>query len=360
MSEEEPGSEKRLADSRPEESTSQAPAQDSRLPQEESARSGARLGPSPRKRRRIRRRRLVLIIVGVVIVLIIGAAFATAEYTGRSSFCRTCHEMEVYYQDWQASAHAEAGCRDCHIPPGFASFVKTKLFSFREIWVHITSTVTPPLAVTREIPDANCLACHRGPGDASLGDTLFSHAAHADLKCAGCHVRLVHRDVNPPYYVDPAAMAACLICHDGARAPGRCSYCHTAPHEARGECGECHNLQSWGGASFTHPFPLTGAHARLACTDCHVAGPGVETIPGTQLPRAASGCISCHGDEHGGLADCASCHTPEGWTPANFTHPQVGEHIPGGEERLDCASCHKSGFAGYSCTPCHSGTPGGD
>jgi nitrate/TMAO reductase-like tetraheme cytochrome c subunit len=360
MDEEEPRSRQRFADSVPEGSASPAPALDSGSLQEEPKSSCAGKGPPPHKRRRIRRRRLVLIILGVVVVFIVGGALGAAEYTGRSSFCRSCHEMEAYYQDWQVSTHAEAQCRDCHIPPGLLSFVKTKLFSFREIWVHITGTVTPPLGVTRDIPDANCLACHSKPGDPALADTSFSHSAHADLRCVNCHVRVVHRDINPPYYVGPATKPACLVCHDGKTAPDRCSYCHTPSHSPMGECDVCHTQQSWTGASFTHAFALSGAHASLACADCHVTKPGVGNIPGTQLPRADPACVSCHGDEHGGLIDCASCHTPERWTPATFTHPRVGEHVPGGEARLDCASCHKSGFASYSCTPCHSGTPGGD
>ena len=384
----------------------------------------------PKSSRRRRRLRLAGIIVGGIIIVLAIASFATAEYTSRSSFCNSCHEMNPYYDSWQASVHTSAECRDCHIPPGFIAYVKTKLFSLREVWVHVTGQPEAPLAVTREIPDANCLDCHPDPGEispAAPATVGFSHQIHEDRNCIGCHIRVVHRAVNPPYYVDPGAMSSCLECHDGTSAPATCSTCHTPPHEPRGECGDCHSTQSWTGGAFEHPFALTGAHANLDCTDCHVSKPGVETIPGYNLPRADPACsschtppheprgecsdchntqsfadvtfehpfaltgahanldctdchvskpgvetipgydlpkadpacISCHGDHHQGLTDCADCHTPEGWSPANFNHPQVGEHIPSGEHRLDCAQCHPNGYGTHSCAPCHQGTPSG-
>ena len=74
-------------------------------------------------------------------------------------------------------------------------------------------------------------------------------------------------------------------------------------------------------AASEHPFPRTGAHANLACPDCHVSKPGAEIIPGTELPRPDPACVSCHGDKHGGLTDCASCHTPTVWTDVTFRAP---------------------------------------
>jgi nitrate/TMAO reductase-like tetraheme cytochrome c subunit len=313
-------------------------------------------------RRRRRRWIIGLSIAGAIIVLLIVASFVTAHYTSKSSFCNTCHEMHPYYNSWLDSVHATptAECRQCHIPPGPIPYIKTKLFSFREIWVHVTGSPTPPLAVTREIPNSNCLECHNPPTDPELPTVTFSHETHSGLDCISCHVRLVHRTVNPPYYENPAAMKSCLQCHNGSIAPGRCSTCHTPPHEPRGECSDCHSTVGWANVDFKHPFPLTGGHATLACTDCHVSKPGVENIPGTDLPKADPACVSCHGDHHNGLPDCAKCHTPESWQQTTFAHPPVGEHIPAGERPLDCSACHPSGYAAASCTPCHSGTPGGD
>ena len=76
--------------------------------------------PPDGKPHRKRRRRWViaLSIIGAVIVVLIISAFVTAHFTSASSFCDSCHEMEPYYESWQASTHSSVECRECHIPPG--------------------------------------------------------------------------------------------------------------------------------------------------------------------------------------------------------------------------------------------------
>ena len=316
---------------------------------------------SPHRPRKRRRRWIIAgSVVGAVIVVLVAAAFVTAHFTSRSSFCDSCHEMNAYYASWQNSAHSGAECRDCHIPSGFVPYIEKKLGSLREIYVHLSGNPKPPLAATAEIPNANCFRCHDNPPtDPSLPNVNFAHKTHAGLTCVSCHVRLVHRTVNPPVYQNPGAMASCMQCHNGTIAPSTCSTCHVPNHEARGECSTCHNQQTWTGTSFTHPFAITGGHASLDCTNCHVSKIGVENVPGS-LPKADPACVSCHGDHHKGLSDCAKCHTPEGWQKTTFVHQQVGKHMPAGEKLLNCTDCHKSGFTAATCTPCHSGTPTGD
>jgi nitrate/TMAO reductase-like tetraheme cytochrome c subunit len=380
----------------------------------------------PPKRRRLRRRWIALIVVASILVVLVVAAFITAHYTSRSSFCDTCHEMDPYYTSWQASSHATAECKDCHIPPGVIPYVETKLASFREVWVHLTGGAEAPLAVTREIPSSSCRRCHSLPEMLIFQNSSFSHEAHKDQPCIKCHVRVVHKSVNPPYYSSPGKMESCLACHDGTTAPASCSYCHTPGHEPRGECASCHDTQDWG-SNFVHPFPRTGGHVDIACNDCHAKRTGAEPIPGTglykaspvcaschtpghtprgncnvchtteswssgfnhpfprtgghagvacatchktrsgaalipgtTLPKAPSACVSCHGDHHGGLTNCARCHSVAGWKPAHFSHPSAGPHVSG-EERLSCSRCHPSGYgSSVSCTSCHGSGGGGD
>ncbi len=233
----------------------------------------------------MRRRWTVLIVLSCVLVALVIAAFVAAHYTSRSSFCDTCHEMDPYYASWMASSHASAECADCHIPPGLVPYIETKLFSLREVWVHITGGTDVPLAVTREIPNESCYRCHSTPQDVTLEGVTFSHAEHEEEYCIDCHVRFVHTDVNPPYYESPATMDACVKCHDGTRAAGECSVCHEAPHEPRGECAACHNTNAWKPSAFTHP--QVGEHIPrgehpLSCTDCHTTGFGSQSC-------------SCHG-----------------------------------------------------------------
>ena len=191
---------------------------------------------APSKPHRRRRRRWIIAgsVVGGVIVLLVIAAFVAAHFTSRSSFCNSCHEMNPYYASWQTSTHKTAECRDCHIPPGVIPYIETKLGSFREIYVHFSANPEAPLAVTREIPNASCFRCHTNPpADPSLPNVIFAHKTHSGIDCISCHVRLVHRSVTPPAYVDPATMPACLQCHNGSIAPSACSTCHPVTPETK-------------------------------------------------------------------------------------------------------------------------------
>jgi nitrate/TMAO reductase-like tetraheme cytochrome c subunit len=301
-----------------------------------------------------------LTIIAIIIIVLAGASMAVAsQFTESNKFCGTaCHEMLPYNATWQASKHRNVNCVTCHIGPGIGNFIVAKTSALREVWVHLTGQVKAPIAVTRNIPNSICQGsgCHPGQQKDlvlySQTKTTFKHSSqgHSSKKCIDCHSQVVHTNIPGRADIPPQSMTACFKCHkDGAT---NCSYCHTAPHQSRGECSGCHSMGSFaGGKNFTHPQPLVGAHATLQCQQCHVNGPG--TFP--------TGCVKCHGDHHNGLPDCAKCHLITHFLPANFTHPQEGPHIPAGEEPLQCSQCHTNGFGSASC-PCHGGKPptGGD
>jgi nitrate/TMAO reductase-like tetraheme cytochrome c subunit len=320
-------------------------------------------GPSGGKKRRMsRRRKIVLIVIAAIIVVVIIASFVAAEAMSTNSSCNSCHEMNPYYESWSASSHKDAKCVECHIPPGFPNFVKAKVMSLNELWVHATGQHLPPFAVTREITRSSCLRCHQDGGPQTEGTTRFPHSNHAAVKCVDCHVRIVHSTVHPPYYVKPMLMARCLKCHSGqiGSPPSKCSTCHTQPHEVRGECSNCHGTNSFKEKAPTdHPLALTGGHGGVPCADCHIIKPGGPLIPGTSLgvPAGAT-CVSCHEVQHTGLTDCAQCHSIESFSPANFQHPQEGQHVPTGDRILTCQNCHPSSDYGQaSCTNCHENGP---
>jgi hypothetical protein len=162
----------------------------------------------------------------------------------------------------------------------------------------------------------------------------------------------------------------CTDCHKGGRfanTPRVCVGCHGKQHGGLTDCAACHNPASKGGfktTSFRHSsvFNLTGRHAKLDCAKCH---------PKRQFARVLGNgshkCVSCHGSQHGGLTDCASCHTTSGFGSTTFSHakvfPLVGRHAT-----LRCDQCHLEDNPGNrtffpkpgdKCVDCHGAKHGG-
>ena len=63
----------------------------------------------------------------------------------------------------------------------------------------------------------------------------------------------------------------CLVCHQGDL-----DQVTSPPHDSfPSTCGTCHGQDAWSPASFTHAWPLTGAHETTACASCHLGDPPV-------------------------------------------------------------------------------------
>ncbi len=269
--------------------------------------------------------------------------------------CRSCHGAEGWAAalskpfDHRATSyalegrHARLRCEDCHHTTMRQGFQQTFL-----------------------LPHKRCTDCH---ADRHNGE--FTSTYRND--CSLCHTLggfkpstfTVERHSKSRFVLAGAHQAVpCNSCHHPLN-PGppsfrftdlRCESCHTDVH--RGEfaaqmkdrsCGACHSTDQWSTAAFDHSktkFPLEGKHRLLACTECHK-----EQRPGggtrLQFTAIPTRCETCHADVHakqfaaGGLTDCASCHTPDGWTGLLFDHnTRTSFPLTGGHSRVPCASCH--------------------
>jgi nitrate/TMAO reductase-like tetraheme cytochrome c subunit len=327
----------------------------------------------------------VITLIGVIVL--VAAAFTAAHFTEGNKFCGSaCHEMEPYYATWQHSGHKNVPCVRCHIKPGAVELVKAKVLAMREVASHFTRDDQAPIDVTREVPNSTCVSCH-APGKgkdplqlAGVAPVSFSHMTHTGVLCRDCHSQVVHNGTPGHPYVDPTSMAFCQRCHDGKKATDRCEACHTAPHETRGRCIDCHTQTSWA-STFTHSVALGTRHAKVICENCHTqAKDAVMGFP--------AGCIDCHKDHHNDpkATQCAKCHRPTAFLPTTFKHPTSNCqscHTPPHSDRgvctrchdqkswashfkhpyalagrhasLACERCHTSGFnqAGLGCSSCH-------
>jgi hypothetical protein len=228
-------------------------------------------------------------------------------------------------------------CRTCHVG-GYMSFD-------RSVCLTCHQQLEPDLMPAHlQAYGQDCLGCHDGV------DTYGHNFSHdtAAFKLTGKH-----------------AQVDCYSCHSGARSIGDlkatsqdCGYCHAKDDAHQGQlgtdCGACHTPDGWTPASFDHAkskFPLTGAHATLQCTQCHLNNVF------TALDIA---CYSCHAkdDTHNGQfgTQCDTCHTTTAWLPASFDHATSGFPLTGAHASLACSQCHLNNVftaLDTACYACH-------
>lgn len=164
---------------------------------------------------------------------------------------------------------------------------------------------------------ADCSLCHVGPKWNTLKEDFhFDHHRETGVPLLGAH-----------------ASAQCLRCHND-RGPVQefasrgCAGCHDDIHQSElgTQCTSCHDETSWRPERQIERhnrgrFPLSGAHAAVACQRCH---------PGAFVGRFGltdTKCSTCHRDDvvrttnppHVGLGwvdRCERCHEATSWNHA--------------------------------------------
>ncbi|MEO8199391.1 MAG: cytochrome c3 family protein [Gemmatimonadota bacterium] len=250
-------------------------------------------------------------------------------------------------------SHATAKCRDCHtarLRNGEAAQLSPRRGQDPG-WVGLErSCIACHEDVHRSSLNQQCNVCHdaRDWGFA----TRFDHArsrypltgAHVNVDCSSCH--------KPP--VQGAARN-----DKGEPIPvfrpvrfNQCSDCHRDPHAGRlgGTCDDCHVTRGFrviGRDQFNHErtrYPLRGKHAAVACAGCHDANSAQQWSP------SFTTCGSCHRDAHAGqaviagkAADCAQCHSVNGFAPGVFSmvqHRGTRYPLEGRHAVIECTKCH--------------------
>lgn len=257
--------------------------------------------------------------------------------------CASCHKL--------GKGGTDLKCLDCH------KEIAQRLAARRGFHASILKVG----ATSRD-----CVPCH---SDHNGRDFALVHWATSekafDLRKAGYPLEGGH------------AGLACEQCHNAKNiAPGEragikvnlnrtflgllrdCTSCHADVHRGQlgKDCAKCHNVTDWKAAStgFDHSktrYPLTGAHAQVACQKCHKA----ETSDPKSIKfvgLAFGKCSDCHGDPHHGAfrASCETCHTTAGWKQAseskassNFDHSTTRFPLLGKHAGVRCVDCHTSG-----------------
>ena len=292
-----------------------------------------------------------------------------------------------------AALEGAAHCADCHAKGERAAATDQRCLScHREIGA--LQMAGRGLHARTRGTCASCHSEHRGR-DAKLiawggAPETFDHARagwpldgeHAKLECRTCHTPALQR----------SPVATLLRVKDHSRSwlglDRSCWSCHDDPHrwQLGSECRSCHTTTAWKPAArFDHArtaYPLTGAHARVACAGCHGSGaPQAASAHGAPpRPRSAAGaehykpiahaeCSSCHRDAHAGKlgAQCSGCHQTTSFAAVRavrFDHERTRFPLRGRHARLACASCHdpanRSKVQRFAqCADCHRDAHGG-
>ncbi len=166
----------------------------------------------------LRKERYALTII--LLVALAPGFYGAVSYTSSTDFCMSCHEMQVYRQEQQASSHAkdaqgkEIGCAQCHIPgSNLFNMMTAKVYlGTKDLWSHYSGAPLPDRVAMQPIArrftkDANCRACHKDLTKNAKNDGPISpegdlaHQAYLGKNgqsrngCAGCHTNMAHLPV---------------------------------------------------------------------------------------------------------------------------------------------------------------------
>ena len=311
----------------------------------------------------------------------------TSGYAAIATDCYSCHKKD--YDATTDPNHLNGkfpfDCTQCHTTSGWAtsSFDHNKT-NFPLTGAHQSTDCQNCHQNGYVGTSTECVSCHQTNYNNTTNPNHKSLSLSTD--CKTCHTtepgwKPAAFPVHNQFYELIGAHASiandCSNCHNGnyTTTPNQCVGCHQTnydnttnpPHKSSGfstDCVSCHNQAAWKPATFDHDnqyFPIySGAHKGKwnVCSDCHT----------NQSNFAVFSCITCHehnqtdtDKQHNGISGyvyesgaCFSCH-PRGNSDGAFNHATSNFPLTGAHQSVDCASCHKSGYAGTSmdCVSCH-------
>ncbi len=311
------------------------------------------------------------------------------NWDGQPMQCSDCHgsDIQTFDQATCVSCHEQADaafmlahqqafgsdCLACHdgvdrFGPGF----NHDLYPFQLTGAHASVTCDACHQGARSLEDfaqapTDCYACHQQDD---------AHNGQFGTQCAQCHSTTAWKpatfDHNQTAFplTGAHAQAACEACHQNGvyqGTPTDCYACHQQDDAHNGQfgtqCAQCHSTTAWKPATFDHnqtAFPLTGAHAQIACEACHQNG---------QYSALPTSCVACHAEPtfHAGAfgTDCQACHSTTAWRPAKFDLPHPEPRVDEGGTGIyhghtTCSTCQPTSVHSYTCLACHSDNQGGE
>ena len=273
--------------------------------------------------------------------------------------CSTCHNES----DWRVNdaialhsktrfplfgVHAAVECWRCHEGAQICNFDRAPVECASCHQKDLASATSPDHAAMGWTD--SCERCH---APVSWGEGDFNHSwfplvgqhRTPPRQCTDCHVNAVYQLGSPN---------TCIDCHgNGATIDPVLSTTTNPVHADAGfdntTCSNCHTPSGWQPATYTHTWPLRGAHTvgPRTCNDCHASAvhTGYQSAGYDQ-------CVDCHLANYNATTtpnhvasnyptSCSNCHDTVAFTNAVFNHdswPLTGTH-----QQTNCTACHTSG-----------------
>ena len=161
---------------------------------------------------------LSVVIGAVVVGVLITIGFhGVLNATNTESFCISCHEMKINYEEYKDSAHyknrsgVRATCPDCHVPKDFGPKMAAKIRAAKDVWYHLLGTIDTKekyeayrlkmaKAVWQNMEETDsreCRVCHTVEGmalDEQKKRVARKHKKMAEKgkTCIDCHKGVAH------------------------------------------------------------------------------------------------------------------------------------------------------------------------
>ena len=170
---------------------------------------------------------LSILIVGLLAGISVWGALNTGmEYTNRTEFCVSCHEMTVPAEELKKTVHYKnrsgttVACADCHVassknPTDYGRKFEAKIMAARDVLGHITGVIDTPekfeahrltmaKRVWQRMKDSDsqeCRNCHKfetmDPAKQKDRSVVKHEGAIEDGKtCIDCHKGIAHKPIH--------------------------------------------------------------------------------------------------------------------------------------------------------------------
>lgn len=143
---------------------------------------------------------------------------AALDYTNKTEFCVSCHEMQTNYEEYKKSFHhknisgVHVGCADCHVPKDFPAKYIAKIAASKDVLHTILGTIDTPekyeanrLRMAQRVwrhmesrKSRNCRTCHDFESMELEEQSRRARRKHAEAietgdHCISCHKGIVHK-----------------------------------------------------------------------------------------------------------------------------------------------------------------------